>query len=438
MPFWNEDIELKSRKELNQLQLERLKWSVGQARNAAFYNDRFKDLGVTPDSIKSLDDIRNLPLTTKDDLRSGKPDDFLAVPHEQVVRLHASSGTTGAPTAVYHTQQDLDNWTNLVARSLFMAGMTKSDVFQNMVGYGLFTGGLGLHYGAEKLGATVIPAGVGNTRRQINLIKQFKTTALHIIPSYALKLIDTLQGHGVDPRELNLRMAVIGAEPHTEATRKRIEDAFGIMAVNCYGLSEMNGPGVAFECEHRTGLHLWEDNYILEILDPSTLEPVQDGEVGEIVLTTLCRQAMPLIRYRTRDLARVITGDCPCGRTHRRLSRIVGRADDMLILKGVNIFPMQVERVLMGLPETGSNYMIIVDRDGYIDKMTVQVEMNGALLDASPEDQKRTAARITGLLRDELLISPSVELVEPGVIVSGEGKAVRVMDNRPRETVFAQ
>jgi len=431
MSFWKEEVELMERSQLESLQLDRLRRTLVQAQKAPHYRRVFQEKRLTPDSIRSLADLADWPFTTKEDLRSGPPEDFLAVPQDQVVRLHVSSGTTGTPTAIYHTQSDLKGWADLVARCLCMVGVTPADVFQNMVGYGLFTGGLGLHYGAELLGATVIPAGTGNSRRQINLMKQFKTTVIHIIPSYALTLIEKMAEARVDPhRDLHLRIAVVGAEPHSEGARRRIEEAYGLLAANCYGLSEMNGPGVAFECPYQTGLHLWEDHYILEIVDPKTLEPLPPGQVGEVVLTTLCREAMPLIRYRTRDLAMIMPEPCPCGRTHRRLSRIQGRTDDMLILKGVNIFPMQIERVLMDLPEAGSNYLIFLDKDGPLDVMTIQVEMGPPLLDQGPDEIPRAAARIAQHLRDEILISPRVQLVEPGTLPASEGKAVRVLDRR--------
>jgi phenylacetate-CoA ligase len=434
MPFWDEKTEFMERNQLEKLQLDRLRLTVAAAYRADYYRRVFDRLNLTPESIRSLDQLSMLPLSSKDDLRSGRPEQFLAVPLEKVVRVHVSSGTTGTPTAIYHTQADIDNWADLVARCLAMVGVTPSDVFQNMVGYGLFTGGLGLHYGAERLGTTVIPVGVGNSRRQINLMKQFSTTLIHIIPSYALQLLDKFVESGVDPKtDIKLRLAVIGAEPHTESTRRRIETAYGIKAINSYGLSEMNGPGVAFECLGQEGLHVWEDNYLLEVLNPETLEPVTDGDVGEIVMTTLCREAMPLIRYRTRDLARVIPEVCPCGRTHRRLSRIRGRADDMLILKGVNIFPMQVERVLMALPETGGNYVIVLDRQGHTDTMTVRVEMGETLIGKNQDEICRAESKITRLLKDEILISPKVELVACGVLTPSQGKAVRVLDQRPVE-----
>jgi phenylacetate-CoA ligase len=432
--YWDKEIEVLPRPELEALQLKRLVETIAQAQKAPFYRDRLAKEGLSPESVHGLEDLRRFPFTTKQDLRDGFPDGFLAVPREEVVRVHASSGTTGTPTAVYHTRRDLDRWSNLVARCLYMAGLRRSDVFQNCMSYGLFTGGLGLHYGAEKLGAMVVPSGVGNSRRQITLMRQFGTTAVHIIPSYALKLLETFRDMGLDPRkDTHLRIAVVGAEPHSEEIRRRIEDAYGVFAPNSYGLSEMNGPGVAFDCPHKTGLHLWEDSYILEIVDPKTLEPVPEGEVGEIVLTTLCREAMPLIRYRTRDLARILPGSCPCGRTHRRLSRIQGRSDDMFIVKGVNIYPIQVEQVLMGFAEVGNNYVIQLDRQGVTDRMTVKIEASEALLALGLDRLKDLTRRIAHALREEILVTPEVELVEPGSLPATEGKAVRVVDNRPAQ-----
>lgn len=430
--YWDKEIELLPRRELEALQIKKLVETIGRAEKAPFYRDRLARERLSSQSVHGLEDLRRFPFTTKQDLRDGFPDGFLAVPREDVVRVHASSGTTGTPTAVYHTLKDLDRWSSLVARCLYMAGLRRSDVFQNCMSYGLFTGGLGLHYGAEKLGAMVVPSGVGNSRRQIALIRQFGTTAVHIIPSYALKLLESFWEMGLDPRkDTRLRIAVVGAEPHSEEIRRRIEDAYGVFAPNSYGLSEMNGPGVAFDCPHKTGLHLWEDSYILEVVDPKTLEPVPEGEVGEIVLTTLCREAMPLIRYRTRDLARILPGPCPCGRTHRRLSRIQGRSDDMFIVKGVNIYPIQVEQVLMGFAEVGNNYVIHLDRQGATDRMTVKIEASEALLALGLDRLKDHTRRIAHALREEILVTPEVELVEPGSLPATEGKAVRVVDNRP-------
>jgi phenylacetate-CoA ligase len=430
--YWDKTIELLPREGLTALQLERLRQTVAGAGNTPFYRKVFAGLGLGPGQVRSLDDIRRFPFTTKEDLRSSFPDGLLAIPQDEVVRVHVSSGTTGIPTVVYHSSRDIGQWADLMARCLYMSGVRKSDVFQNMTGYGLFTGGLGVHFGAEKLGAMVIPSGAGNSKRQITLMRQFRTTAIHIIPSYALKLLETFAEMGLDPKkDVGLRITVVGAEPHSEETRLRIEEAYGAFAPNSYGLSEMNGPGVAFECPHKTGIHLWEDSFLLEIVDPRTLDPVPDGETGEIVMTTLTREAMPILRYRTRDLAQVLPGPCPCGRTHRRLSRILGRSDDMFIIKGVNIFPMQIEQVLMGFAEVGNNYVIVLDRQGAADEVTVRIEVGEAMLALGLEGLKDLTRRITHALRDEILVTPKVDLVEPGSLPAGEGKAKRVIDNRP-------
>jgi phenylacetate-CoA ligase len=432
--FWDKEIELLPREDLEALQLARLRKTLQAAARAPFYKQAFAENGIAPEKVKSLEDLRRLPFTTKQDLRAGFPDGFLAVDKSEVVRMHASSGTTGTATVVYHTRTDIDRWTDLVARCLYMAGVRQTDVFQNMMSYGLFTGGLGLHYGAEKIGVMVIPMGIGNSKRQIAFMQQFGTTVAHIIPSYSLKLLETFDEMGIDPKnDTSLRILVVGAEPHSEEVRARIEEAYGVFAVNSYGLSEMNGPGVAFECPHKSGIHLWEDSYILEVVDPQTLEPMPEGETGEIVLTTLRREAMPLIRYRTRDLAMALPGTCSCGRAHRRLSRIKGRSDDMVIVKGVNVYPIQVEQVLMGLEEVGNNYLILLDRDGPVDRMTVRIEVTSALLAKGLEGLEALRAKISRHLRDEILVTPKVELVEPGTIPAAEGKALRVIDNRPKE-----
>ena len=424
--------ETLSRDDLERLQAERLRATLQRATEAPSYREHFQKTKVSPDRIRTVDDVRRLPFTTKDDLRAGFPEGFLAVPMERVVRMHASSGTTGTPTVVYHTREDVERWADLVARCLYMAGVRSSDVFQNIMSYGLFTGGLGLHYGAEKLGAMIIPIGVGNSRRQITFMRQFHTSVAHIIPSYALKLLETFAEMGLDPkRDTRLRIAVVGAEPHSEEIRARIEEAYGVFAVNSYGLSEMNGPGVAFECPHKTGIHLWEDSYLLEVVNPETLETVPEGETGEVVLTTLTREAMPLLRYRTRDLAQVLPGPCPCGRTHRRLSRILARSDDMLIVKGVNIYPIQIERVLMGIPEVGNNYLIELDKDGPVDRLTVKIEAGPAFLAQEHiRGMENLRKKIQRALADEILVTPRVELTGHGTLPAGEGKAVRVVDNR--------
>ena len=428
--FWEREVELLPREELEALQVKRLRETVARALSSPHYGKVLGGKGISPEDIRSLEDLRRIPFTTKEDLRRGFPYGFLAVPKDEVVRLHASSGTTGTPTVVYHTRRDLEVWADLVARCLYMVGMRKDDVFQNMMSYGLFTGGLGLHYGAERIGALVIPSGAGNSRRQITLMRQFGTTAIHIIPSYALKLLETFQEMGLDPKEMKLRMAFVGAEPHTEEVRRRIEEAYGIDAFNSYGLSEMNGPGVAFECPYKEGMHVWEDSYILEVIDPETLEPVPDGEEGELVLTTLRREAMPLLRYRTGDLAFVYPDPCPCGRTHRRISRIKGRTDDMFIIKGVNVFPMQVEQVLMAFPEVGNNYVIVLEKAGPMDEMVVRIEVSEELLGGGIRKLEELKERVKRALREEILVTPKVEFVEPGGLPSGEGKAVRVIDRR--------
>jgi phenylacetate-CoA ligase len=408
----------------------RLKNTVFQASKSRFYRDQLFRAGVRVADINGVEDIRKLPFTTKDDLRNQYPDGMLAMSVEQMNRMHASSGTTGSPTCVFYTKNDIQTWADLMARCMYGVGIRPEDVFQNMSGYGLFTGGLGIHYGAENLGCCTIPAGAGNSKRQIKLLKDFHVSVIHIIPSYALHLATVFEAMGMDPKSLDLRVAIIGAEPHTEAVRKRVEEIYGIKVYNSYGLSEMNGPGVAFECMEQNGMHIWEDAYVAEILDPETLEPVPDGEIGELVLTTLTREGMPLIRYRTKDLTRFLPGDCACGRTHRRLDRILGRADDMIILKGVNIYPMQIERVLMDIPEVGQNYLIVLEREGFLDQMRIKVEVKDEFFVEDMRVLKGLQQSIARKLRDEILITPRVDLVEHNSLPRSEGKAKRVDDRR--------
>ncbi|MEA2014005.1 MAG: phenylacetate--CoA ligase, partial [Thermodesulfobacteriota bacterium] len=379
----------------------------------------------------SLEDIKKIPFTTKDDLREHWPYGFLAVSKDKLVRMHSSSGTTGRAIVIFHTIDDIKEWTNIVARSMYMTGMRSSDVFQNMMTYGLFTGGLGFHYGAERLGALVIPAGAGNSKRQIQIMQDFGTTVIHVIPSYALHLSSVFEEVGVNPRgDTQLKIAFLGAEPHSENTRQKIEEFYGVKAYNSYGLSEMDGPGVAFECQCQNGMHIWEDNFIVEIINPDTLEPVSDGEEGELVLTTLLRDGMPILRYRTKDLTRIIPGPCECGRIHTRIERIKGRTDDMLILKGVNIFPIQIEKKLMEVPGVGTNFLIILERKGFNDHMTVRVEVNKAFFSGDLKQLENLRHRIIEELKSDILITPKVELVEPGSLPKSEGKAVRVIDKR--------
>lgn len=431
MEYWQKDIETMGRDQLQELQLTRLKETVKHAANSPFYKEVFEKNGITPDSIQTLDDLRKIPFTTKNDLRSHYPFGMAAIPIQKCVRIHSSSGTTGNPTVVLHSAKDLDQWANQVARCMYMVGLRDTDVFQNTSGYGMFTGGLGFQYGAERLGALTVPAAAGNTKRQIKFITDFGTTCLHIIPSYATRLAEVMYEMGIDPRrDTKLHTVCIGAEPHSEEQRKRIEQLLGVKTYNCFGMSEMNGPGVAFECPEQNGLHIWEDYVIPEIINPQTLEPVPEGEIGELVLTTINREAMPLLRYRTRDLTRFIPGECPCGRTHRRLARFVGRSDDMIILKGVNIFPIQIEKILMNFKELGSNYLITIETVGYNDEMLIEVELSDLFTDDYSALQ-RLAKEVTRQLKDELLLTPRVKLVGKGSLPSAEGgKAVRVKDLR--------
>jgi len=431
--YWEKELEVLDRKNLEKLQVERLMTTLRQAVKSPYYG-RNTEIGKTiKTGIRSIEQIRELPFTTKEDLRNDFPWGFLSVDKREVVRLHSSSGTTGNPTVVYHNRHDLASWANLMARSLFTAGIRDTDVFQNMAGYGLFTGGLGFQYGVEKLGCLSIPAGAGNSLRQIKLMRDYGTTVAHAIPSYLGRLFDVFKEEGLDPRkDTKLHTLVIGAEPHTEEHRQRIEEMFGVKAYNSFGLSEMNGPGVAFECTEQNGLHIWEDAYVVEIIDPVTLQPVADGEIGELVMTTLDRQAMPVIRYRTRDLTRFLPGECKCGRSHRRLDRIAGRSDDMFIMKGCNVFPMQIEGVLMKLPEVGDDYRIMLETIDDQDEMIVEVEVKKEWFKGDLAFLDKLQKYITRLIRDEVLVRPLIKLVEPGSIPKTEGKAVRVFDHRKK------
>lgn len=429
--YWEKDVETLNRAKLEKLQLTQLKDTIGRVQKSFYYGKILKEKGLNVKSLGFLNDINKFPFTTKDDLREHWPYGFIAVPKEELVRMHSSSGTTGRATVVFHTANDIACWTNLLARCMYMAGLRKTDVFQNMMTYGLFTGGLGFHYGAEKIGALVIPAGSGNSKRQIQLMMDFATTAIHVIPSYALHLSIVFTELKVDPRkDTKVKIAFLGAEPHTEKMRKKIEEIYGYKAFNSYGLSEMNGPGVAFECPYQEGMHIWEDSFLVEIIDPNTLQPVAEGEEGELVMTTLQREGMPLIRYRTKDLTRIIPEPCACGRTHRRIERIKGRTDDMLILKGVNIFPMQIEKKLMEIEGVGTNFLIILEREGFNDDMTVKVEVNKKYFVGDMKQLDALRKKIVEELKSEILVTPKVDLVEPDSIPKGEGKAVRVVDNR--------
>ena len=431
--YWEKELEVLDRKNLEKLQAERLMKTLHQAVNSPYYG-RIPEINhAIKSGINSIEQICELPFTTKEDLRKDFPWGFLSTDKREVVRLHSSSGTTGNPTVVYHNRHDLSSWANLMARSLYAAGVRDADVFQNMAGYGLFTGGLGFQYGVEMLGCLSIPAGAGNSLRQIKLMRDYGTTVAHAIPSYLGRLYDVFKEEGLDPRkDTKLHTLVIGAEPHTEEHRQRIEEMFGVKAYNSFGLSEMNGPGVAFECTEQNGLHIWEDAYVVEIIDPITLQPVADGEIGELVMTTLDRVAMPVIRYRTRDLTRFLPGECKCGRTHRRLDRIAGRSDDMFIMKGCNVFPMQIEGVLMKLPEVGDDYRILLETIDEQDEMIVEVEVKKDWFKGDLSFLDKLQKHITHLIRDEVLVRPLIKLVEPGSIPKTEGKAVRVFDHRKK------
>ena len=416
---------------LRALQLQRLQNIVAHAyRNVELFRSRMDQLGLTPDSIKSLEDLRKLPFTKKVDLRDTYPFGLFAVPMSEVVRLHASSGTTGKPIVVAYTKEDLEVWNEVMRRAMAAAGLSREDIIQVSYGYGLFTGGLGAHYGAESLGASVVPASGGNSQRQVMLIRDFGVTGICCTPSYFLHLIEEAKKQDVDLRELPLRVGIFGAEPWTAGMRERIESASGIKAFDIYGLSEIIGPGVAIECSEHQGLHVFEDHFYPEIIDPDTGEVLPDGEFGELVLTTLSKYAMPMIRYRTRDLTRIISEPCPCGRTLRRIDRIASRSDDMFIIRGVNVFPSQIETALLRVEGTTPNYNIILYTENDVDNIEVDVEVNAEMMSdkvsAMENLQKAIAASITSIIG----LRVKVKLVEPQTIQRSEGKAKRVFDRR--------
>jgi len=427
-------MEKMPREELKTLQLSKLKEAVGWAMRTPFYKERLPGVGINgPDDIKSLEDLRRIPFTSKEDLRKAFPYGLLSIPKEDVVRLHASSGTTGTPTTIYFSAADIRRWAGFMARCIVGTGCTKSDVFQNMISYGLFTGGLGFHYGGEEVGMLVIPSGSGFTSRQFKYMQDFGTTVVHATPSFLLHVESKMKEEGVARESLKLRRAFAGAEPYSEDTRKRIEGLLDIDVYNSYGLSEMNGPGVAFECQAKVGLHLWEDGYVGEIIDPDTLEPLPDGEKGELVLTCLCREATPILRYRTRDITSFYTEPCACGRTHRRMRRITGRTDDMLIINGVNVFPSQIEEVVMGMKEVGNNYLIILEKEGALDRLIVKVEVGPDTFMDDARPLNALIEKIRKTIQAMITVNPKVELHESGYLPVSEGKAVRVMDKRRKD-----
>ena len=429
--YWEPENETMMREELEQLQLERLQSTLSRVyMNVPFYRRKFDQFGIDPDEFRSLADLRKLPFTTKDDLRESYPYGLFAVPLREVVRIHASSGTTGMSTVVGYTKNDLKTWSNLMARVLTAGGITKDDVVQIAFGYGLFTGGFGVHYGAEKIGASVIPISSGNTARQVKIMQDFKTTALVCTPSYAMLIADTIREMGINVNSLSLKYGLFGAEPWSEAMRQEIQEKLKIVATDNYGLSEVMGPGVAGECLERNGLHINEDHFLVEIIDPKTLDPVLPGETGELVITTITKEAFPVVRFRTRDLTRLLPEPCPCGRKFMRMSRVMGRTDDMLIVKGVNVFPSQIEAVLFDIEGTEPHYQIVVERKGALDHITVKVEVSESIFFDEMKKQNELVELIKKRLASELGIGVDVKLVEQKGLERSEGKAKRVIDLR--------
>ena len=422
-------IEVASRDEIAALQLERLKWSLAHAyENVAMYRQRFDEAGVHPDDLKTLADLAKFPFTVKQDLRDNYPFGLFAVPRDRIVRVHGSSGTTGKPTVVGYTRRDIDTWSDLVARSMRASGTRPGDVVHIAYGYGLFTGGLGAHYGAERLGCTVVPVSGGMTPRQVMLIEDFRPTTIMVTPSYMLNILDEFARAGIDPRETSLEVGIFGAEPWTNAMREEVEQAFDMHAVDIYGLSEIMGPGVANECvETKDGLHIWEDHFYPEVIDPETGEPLPDGEIGELVFTTLTKEGLPMIRYRTRDLTRLLPGTA---RSMRRMEKITGRSDDMIILRGVNIFPTQIEELILATPNLSPHFQIELFRAGRMDTMRVHCE---ALPEAADRASREAAGKaLARKVKDVAGISCEVSVDGPGGVARSEGKAQRILDNRPK------
>ena len=431
--IWNKEIECMGRPEMRALQSERLITLVNHVyTNVPFYRSRMDEMGVKPSDILSIDDIVKLPFTYKTDLRDHYPFDLFAVPMKEIVRVHASSGTTGKPTTVGYTKNDIENWREVVARCLTMAGISSEDVMQISYGYGLFTGGLGVHYGAETVGCTVVPISGGNTRRQLQLMVDFGSTVLACTPSYALHLADALVEHGYSLANLKLKTGVFGAEPWTENMRLELEKKWGIHAHDIYGLSEIMGPGVANDCIQHTGLHVHEDHFFPEIVHPDTKQPLADGMEGELVFTTLTKEGIPLLRYNTRDLSTLCRETCACGRTSVRMKKITGRSDDMLIIRGVNLFPSQIEHVLLEMGETSAHYMLYVDRENNLDTLELKVEIDETKLSDTIRDLQNLSRKISHALNSAIGLSVKVTLVEPKTIARSEGKAVRVVDNRKK------
>ncbi len=429
--YYQPDIETMSREDLEALQLERLQALVKRVyQKIPFYKESFDKAGINPEDIKSLADLTKLPFTVKQDMRDAYPFGLFAVPRKDVVRVHCSSGTTGTATVVGYTQKDLENWGDCFARALYGAGCGPDSTLQIAYGYGLFTGGLGAHNGGERAGCTVLPMSTGNTKRQVRLMKDFDVDCLCCTPSYALNIAEVAQEEGYDIHEFPIHAGILGAEPCSEATRTEIEQKMGIQVYDIYGLSEVMGPGVACECEKQHGLHVCEDQFIIEILDPKTLQPVPDGEWGEVVFTTLCKECSPLVRYRTRDISRILVGECECGRTFRRMDRIAGRTDDMMILRGVNVFPSQIEEEIVSFPEIAPQYQLILTTKGTLDHAELRVET----VPEFPFDEIRRLEKLKKdlqkALKENLQIAVDVKIVEPKTIERAEGKAKRIIDMR--------
>ncbi len=431
--YWNKEIECMDRQQLSELQAKKLKKTAQKVyENVPFYKKAFDEKGIKPEDIKSLDDLQHLPFTVKQDLRDTYPFGLFAAPQEEICRVHASSGTTGKPTVVGYTKRDIKNWGDLMARSFVFAGGNKNSVIQVAYGYGLFTGGLGAHYGAEALGAMTIPISGGNTKRQIMLMQDFGTTIIAATPSYMLFIAETLEEMGIDPKSLKLEAGVFGAEPWTEAMRTEIEARLGILAIDIYGLSEIMGPGVASDCEYKKGLHISEDFFLPEIIDPVTLKPLPYGQEGELVITTIDKDGIPLIRYRTRDITSLDAATCDCGRTMVRMAKVLGRSDDMLIIRGVNVFPSQIEGVLVEIAGVSPHYQIVVDRVGNFDRLDVQVEVEESLFSDEVKQLESLRTKIKNEIQTVLSINVEVSLVEPKTIERSMGKAKRVIDNRKK------
>jgi phenylacetate-CoA ligase len=430
--YYNEEFETLPRPALEALQLKRLQAVVERVyANVPFYKASFNKAGLKPADVHSLDDLQRLPFTTKQDMRDSYPYGLFAAPLEEIVRIHASSGTTGKPTVVGYTHKDIDTWSELMARSFVAAGAHRGDIIHNAYGYGLFTGGLGAHYGAERLGASVIPISGGNTKRQIMIMQDFGSTVLTCTPSYSLFMAEEARAEGVDFKKLKLRVGIFGAEPWSEAMRGEIEEKLNLAAIDIYGLSEIMGPGVAIECiEAKKGLHIWEDHFIPEIIDPETGRRLSQGERGELVITTITKQGIPLIRYRTRDITSITYEPCACGRTHARISRMSGRSDDMLIIRGVNVFPSQIESILVGIEGVEPHYLLIVDRRDNLDTLEVHVEVDERLFSDEIKVLQLLSKRIEKEIKDVLGVTCTAKLVEPRTIQRSEGKAKRVIDNR--------